>query len=100
VLEGELLVHVDGEEHRVSAGGLCVAPRGHPHAFLVVSESTRVLVLQTPGTGERFYLDAGEPLTAENASRPADFDLLRAIASRSPSIELIGPPPFRAAAPA
>ena len=100
VLEGELLVHIEGEEHRVGAGGLFVAPRGHPHAFMVVSETARVLGLQTPGTGERFYRDAGEPATAENASRPADFEQLRAVAEQSPSIELLGPPPFKAALPA
>jgi len=27
VLEGEILMHLDGQEHRVAAGGLAVAPR-------------------------------------------------------------------------
>lgn len=39
VLEGEILVHVDGQEHRVGEGGVFVAPRGVPHAFLVTSEN-------------------------------------------------------------
>src|SRR2546430_6134368 len=37
VLEGEILVHVDGRSHRVGSRGLAVAPRGCPHAFLVTS---------------------------------------------------------------
>jgi quercetin dioxygenase-like cupin family protein len=97
VLEGELLVHVEGEQHRVGPGGLFYAPAGLPHAFMVTSETARVLGLQTPGTGESFYREAGEPATADNASRPPDFDLLRTVADRSPSIEILGAPPFAVA---
>src|SRR4051794_24512097 len=35
VLRGEILMHLDGAEERIGAGGLAVAPRGLPHAFLV-----------------------------------------------------------------
>src|ERR1700716_3128062 len=35
VLEGEIRVPGDGEEHRIGERGLFVAPRGLPHAFLV-----------------------------------------------------------------
>jgi quercetin dioxygenase-like cupin family protein len=95
VLAGELLVDMDGEQHRVGQGGLFLAPRGVPHAFLVVSESARVLALQTPGTGEAFYRDAGEPLdSAADPTRPPDWDRLRQVAEQSESIELLGPPPF------
>jgi quercetin dioxygenase-like cupin family protein len=97
VLEGELLVDVEGEQHRVGAGGLFVAPRGVPHAFMVTSETAYVLSLQTPGTAESFYRDAGEPVASDaDAARPADWARLRAVAERSPSIELLGPPPFAA----
>lgn len=95
VLEGELLVHVEGEEHRVGAGACVMAPRGVPHAFLVVSDTARVLAMLAPGAAEAFYRDAGEPSTSpEDARRPADFARLRAAAERSPSIEILGPPPF------
>jgi quercetin dioxygenase-like cupin family protein len=95
VLDGELLVHADGEEHRVAAGGCVMAPRGVPHAFLVISETARVLAMLTPGAAEAFYRDAGEPSTSpDDATRPGDFARLRAAAERSPSIEILGPPPF------
>ncbi len=97
VLEGELLVDVEGSQHRVGKHGVFVAPRGVAHAFLVTSETARLLCLQTPGTGESFYRDASERLAGtDDESRPPDLSRLRAAAERSESIELIGPPPFSA----
>lgn len=48
VLEGTLLFHVDGEEHRAEAGATVAIRRGVPHAFLVLSATARFLVLNTP----------------------------------------------------
>ena len=98
VLEGEILVYVEGSEHRVGPGGVAVAPPGVPHAFLVTSETARMLALQTPGSGEAFYRDATEPASAEtNPGRPPDLGRLRAAAERHPDvIEILGPPPFEA----
>ena len=97
VLDGELLVDMDGEQQRVGQNGVFVAPRGVPHAFLVTSETARLLCLQTPGSGESFYRDASEPLSVGyNAATPADLARLREVAERSESIRLLGPPPFTA----
>jgi len=98
VLEGELLAYVEGEERRVGQGGFFFAPRGLPHAWMVTSESAHILALQTPGTAEAFYRDAGEPVgSAADASRPPDWARLQEVADRSESIEILGPPPFAAA---
>ena len=98
LLEGEILVDVEGEQHRIGAGGFFFAPRGVAHAFMVTSDTARVLALLTPGTCEDFYRRAGEPAASEaEAARPADFGRLRDAAERSESIELLGPPPFAAA---
>ena len=99
VLEGEILVHVEGTEHLVGPGGVAVVPRGTRHAFLVTSEIARILALLTPGSGEAFYRDASEPSTDEtDAARPPDLDRLRAVAERNPDIiKILGPPPFEAA---
>src|SRR6266436_4638074 len=43
VLEGELLVHLQGEEYVVGEHGMLMAPRGVPHAFMVTSETARML---------------------------------------------------------
>src|SRR5258706_14047436 len=57
VLEGEILVHVDGREHKLDKGGLAMVPRAIPHAFLVQSETAAVLTLEPPGLTQSF--DAG-----------------------------------------
>ena len=95
VLEGELIAHVDGKQHRVGKGGLVVFPRGVAHSFLVTSETAHLLCVQTPGSGEGFYRQASEPATSEaDSRRPPDMARLRAVAARCDSIELVGPPPF------
>ena len=95
VLEGEILVHTDGEAHKVGTGGVALFPRGVPHAFLVTSDTAHILAIATPGVGEPFYSDCSDPITTpEDAHRPPDFARLRAAAARSEHIELLGPPPF------
>jgi quercetin dioxygenase-like cupin family protein len=95
VLEGEILIHMDGQEHRVSAGGLAVAPRRVPHAFLVLSDVARLLCLHTPGCCQAFYWDASEPITAHRpASGSVDFARVQASAKQNGGIEILGPPPF------
>jgi quercetin dioxygenase-like cupin family protein len=94
VLEGEILSIIDGEEHEVAAGGMTFTPHGVPHAFMVVSETARLLTLQTPGTGQAFYRGASEPATDDEASR-VDLDRLRASAVENGGIEILGPPPFQ-----
>jgi quercetin dioxygenase-like cupin family protein len=101
VLEGEILMHVDGTDHRVAAGGIAVVQRGVPHAFLVVSDSAKILFLHTPGCCEAFYWGASEPLTGPDEGEDdssvdgvVDFDRVRASAQAHGGIELLGPPPF------
>jgi quercetin dioxygenase-like cupin family protein len=97
VLEGEILVYAEGTERRIGPGGVAVALRGVPHAFMVTSESARILALQTPGIGRAFYRDASEPADAETDPGRTDFDRLRTAAERHPDIiEILGPPPFEA----
>jgi quercetin dioxygenase-like cupin family protein len=97
LLDGEILAHVEGAEHRVGPGGLFFAPRGVVHAFMVVSESAHVLAVMTPGDGESFYRDVGEPATDADVSRPPDWARLRAVAATSEVIEILGPAPFEVA---
>ena len=96
VLEGEILLHIDGEDQRLGSGAVAMAPRGVPHAFLVISDIARILFLETPGSSEAFYRGASEPATRElETAAPVDFDRVRASAQRNGGIEILGPPPFK-----
>jgi quercetin dioxygenase-like cupin family protein len=98
VLAGGLTVHIDGVDHELGAGGVAVAPRGVPHAFLVTSPTARVLTLLTPGSAEAFYRGASVPAGEDDdAAGPVDFDQVRASAMRNGGMQLLGPPPFAAA---
>jgi len=95
MLEGEILLSVDGREQAVGSGGFAMIPRGLPHAFLVTSERARILFLETPGSSEAFYRGASEALTPTlEATAPINFDRVRASAALNGGIEILGPPPF------
>jgi quercetin dioxygenase-like cupin family protein len=98
VLEGEIVVYHAETEHQVGSGGVAVVPRGVSHAFMVTSETARILALLTPGGGEAFFRAASEPVTVTDdtdPARPPDWDRLRAAAQQHPeSIQILGPPPF------
>jgi quercetin dioxygenase-like cupin family protein len=99
VLDGEILVHIDGQNHALGPHGIAVAPRGIPHAFLVTSPTARVLCLQTPGSAEAFYRGASEPAGDDaDPAGPVDFDRVGESAERSGGMQLLGPPPFQAPA--
>lgn len=93
VIEGELLYKSRDSERRVGQGATIVTPRGVPHAFMVLSESARVLSLQAPGDGEAFYLAASEP-AGETAGR-VDFAKIREAAESTGVTVVLGPPPFK-----
>ena len=60
VLEGELLMHLDGVEHTAGPGATVCIPRGVPHAMLVTSEVERSIWVVTPGeVMEAFFAKAG-----------------------------------------
>ena len=95
VLEGELVVHIDGTDHRVGAQGFAMAPRGVPHAFLVTSPTARVLTLQTPGSAEAFYRGASEPADADSdPAGPVDFNRVQSGGRAGRRDDGLGPPPF------
>src|SRR3954451_23746707 len=95
VLEGELLFHVDGEEHRAHAGDTVAVRRGVPHAFLIVSQTARFLVMNTPGTQERFFRAGGEPALNRDFAAAPPPNLERTMAAAHEyGVKFLGPPPF------
>jgi len=93
VLEGEIVVHADGQDHHISSGGFAVALRAVPHAFMAVAE-TRLLCMQTPGTGDAFFRHASEPAGDDSIDGPVDFGRVQAAAKEHGGVEILGPPPF------
>ncbi|MEU4395107.1 cupin domain-containing protein [Kribbella sp. NPDC023855] len=93
VMEGEILMHLDGTERKVGAGGMGMVPRGLPHAFLVTSETARILCLITPGVGQDFFFGASEPYV-EGADHQVDFSRIEQSGRDNGGIEILGPPPF------
>src|SRR3954468_2436422 len=93
VLEGDVDVNIDGDEQRLTTGGLWLAPRGVPHAFTVLSATARLLSFQAPGAAQSFYWDASEPATHGDAG-PVDFDRVRTVAGKTGATTVLGPPPF------
>ena len=100
VIDGEILVHVDGTDRLVERGGVAFVPRGLPHAVMVTSETARLLTIVTPGYRalESFFREVGEPATQRTLppSAPLPMEKLRAAAARHGSVVILGPPPFTA----
>jgi quercetin dioxygenase-like cupin family protein len=94
MLEGEVVVHIDGEERKVGPGGIAIFPRGVPHAFKVTSAEAKMLCFQNPSGGEAFYRLASEPVVPGESEPPADFDRIAAAAAQTGAIQILGPPPF------
>ena len=91
VLEGEILVYAEGNPRTVSKGGMVMTPRRTPHAFVVTSESARVLSIVTPAApAETFYRKASTP----GETGPVDFGKVGDAARDSGATIILGPPPF------
>lgn len=99
VLEGELLLYIDGVEQRAGPGDCICIPRGKPHAFLVTSEMERSLWVVTPGGAmEKFYRQAGDVALSQTLPPTTiDFARIRAAGEATGAMKVLGPSPFQAA---
>jgi len=100
VIEGEVLLHLDGTARTLGTGGFASVPRAVPHAYRVTSEVARTLIVVTPGDGmmESFFRDAGEPATSRALppAGPLDIGRIAGAAERTGAVDILGPPPFDA----
>jgi quercetin dioxygenase-like cupin family protein len=99
VLEGQLILHIDGTNHTGSPGSIISVPRGAPHAFVVTSDIFRGLILFTPGNQacEAWMRAAGDPAPAYDLPEPGPPDIGRlAAAAEQHGVDILGPPPFAA----
>lgn len=96
VIEGELVAHIDGSDHRAGAGTVVSMPRGVPHALLVTSEEARIIAFVTPGeVFERFFREGGDVVTdRDGPPPPLDIEKVKAAGERTGAMTVLGPPPF------
>ncbi len=83
-------------EYQAPAGATVAIGRGVPHAFLIVFETARFLVLNTPGTQERFFRAGGVAALNRDFATAPPPDLERTMAADEYEIKFLGPPPFAA----
>lgn len=99
LLEGSIKVHVDGVEHEGTQGATFVFRRDVPHAFVITSETARLIMMLTPGGGENFFREAGSPAQRRELPPPSERNLEQfQAAAAGNGVVLLGPPPFDMAA--
>jgi quercetin dioxygenase-like cupin family protein len=94
VLEGQLRLQCGDETFVAEAGSYIFLPREVPHSFRVEGDTpARMLTIETPGGGERFFVDAGRPVEGEGLpdAAPVDVELLRRVGNAY-GAEVVGPP--------
>jgi quercetin dioxygenase-like cupin family protein len=88
VAEGELTIHLAGEEVAAPAGASVSLPRGIEHSCVVESEEARVLTFFSPGGIESLIFEIDEA-AEENGH---DLERLVTVAARY-GCDITGPPP-------
>ncbi len=96
ILDGELLLHINGVEHHAGPGSVVWIPRGIPHAFLVTSEIARSLWTGAPGGAmEAFYRQAGDAAPSRTLpSVELDIARIQAAGEATGAMKTLGAPPF------
>ena len=96
LLEGRLRIDVGGQTRHLEAGQAAVAPKGVPHAFLVESETARLLTVTRGHDFETMLRTASRP-APEPGLPPRTMptpEMVAALADtcRRHNIDLLGPP--------
>jgi quercetin dioxygenase-like cupin family protein len=93
VIDGEARFIVDGRPIEASAGDTIFLPRDIPHAYVITSETARLVGSATPGGFESFFTDLGTPVVpGEPEAPPPGIEAMGRTAADY-GIELLGPPP-------
>jgi len=94
VLEGELTIRCGDATFRAPAGSCAFLPRGVPHTFVVDgSRPARMLGMVTPGGGEAFFVEGGQPAQGDGfpPPTPPDLEQLQRVATQFGN-RIVGPP--------
>lgn len=95
IIDGDIILHVDGVDHQLTQGATYTIRRGMPHAFAVPDRGAHLLVIFTPGGSEQFFIEAGEPAPRRELPPPAEPDHAKFMeAAQRTGLVVLGPPPF------
>jgi len=73
ILEGSMLIHIDGKQSIAHAGETVLAPKGKPHSFRVESpEGARCLTITSGGDFETMIREMGEPALSAGLPPPVE----------------------------
>jgi quercetin dioxygenase-like cupin family protein len=103
VLEGSLVVHLDGHESVAGPGAIVFIPRETPHALLA-TVATKLIIFGVPAGQERYFRALSVPAPTRELPPPATAEPhpAAAIAMQQTAflngVELLGDPPFATAA--
>ena len=93
VVEGEARLFVGDQRIDARAGDFVVLPREVPHAYLITSETARLIGMASPGGFEAFFTELGAPVVpGAQPAEPPDAGLMARTAADH-GVEILGPPP-------
>jgi|SRR5215469_453544 len=94
LLEGEIVVSVEGRTIKGKPGTMVFLPRNVPHSLTIESEQARMLIMVTPAGLERWFKEFSAPapaMTLPPADEPAYGELQRMLeAAPRYGIEFVG----------
>ena len=83
-----------GEQWLDAASGDSIwLPRDVPHAYVITSDTARVVGSVTPGGMESFFTDLGTPITPDEPKAPPPAIGAMAATAARYGVEILGPPP-------
>ena len=93
MIEGQARFTIGEETLEAGPGDLVFLPREVPHAYLITSDTARLVGTVTPGGFEAFFTDLGKPVMpgAPEAPPPA-IDAMTTTAADY-GVQILGPPP-------
>ncbi len=102
VIEGEIRLHVDGEDRLLSPGMTGYVSSGEVHGFVNAGdEVSRVLAVMTPAGAEEFFREVGQPSEDRSLPEPVEptEEMLQSVFATGEKygFEFLGPLPDQSA---
>jgi mannose-6-phosphate isomerase-like protein (cupin superfamily) len=93
VVDGQARLFVGDRHIDAGPGDLVALPRGVPHAYLITSETARLVGMASPGGFESFFAELGTPVVEGEPPAAAPDPALMARTAAVHGVEILGPPP-------